>query len=107
MRARHFNRELAAGNYGNRAKIHCGKDTNRNGHVPAAGATMFFNVFIHVIVIDRVPVDRAVGMNMGENMTMLTAFAMLITFTVLSVILVSMAVRNAVVIVAGASGRSL
>ena len=68
---------------------------------------MFFNVFIHVIVIDRVPVDRAVGMNMGENMTMLTAFAVLITFTVLSVILVSMAVRNAVVIVAGASGRSL
>jgi hypothetical protein len=101
MRARHFDRELATGNHGNRTKIHCGKDANRNGHVPAAGATMFFDVFIHIIVIDRVPVDRAVGMHMGENMTMLTAFAMLI------IILVSMAVLNAMVIVAGASGRSL
>ena len=62
---------------------------------------MFFDVFIHVIVIDRVPVDRAVGMNMRENMTMLTAFA------VLSVILVSMAVLNAVVIIAGASSGGL
>ena len=68
---------------------------------------MFFDVFIHVIVIDRVSVDRAVDMNMGKNMTMLTAFAVLSAFTVLSVILVSMAMRNAVVIVAGASGRSL
>jgi hypothetical protein len=100
MRARHFDRELAAGNHGNRIKIHRGKDANRNGHVPAARATMLFDVFIHIIVIDRVAVDRAVGMNMGENMTMLTAFA------VLSVILVSMVVRNAVVIVA-ASGGSL
>ena len=68
---------------------------------------MFLNVFIHVIVIDRVPVDRAIGMNMSENMTMFTAFAVLIAFAVLSDILVSMAVLNAVVIVAGASGRCL
>jgi hypothetical protein len=101
MWARHFNRELAACNHSNRTKIHRGKDANRNSHVPAAGATMFFDVFIHVIVIDRVPVDRAVGMNMGENMTMLSAFA------VLSVIFVSVTVRNAVVIIAGASSRGL
>ena len=68
---------------------------------------MFFDVFVHVIVIDRVAVDRAVGMHMGENMTVFTAFAVLSAFAVFSVILVSMAVRNAVVIVAGASGRSL
>jgi hypothetical protein len=90
MRARHFNCELAAGNYGNRTKIHRGKDANRNSHVPAAGATMFFDVFIYVIVIDRVPVDRAVGMNMGKNLTMLTALA------VLGVIFIGMAVLNAV-----------
>ena len=62
---------------------------------------MFFDVFIHVIVIDRVPVDRAVSMNMSENVTMLTAFA------VLNVVFIGMAVRNAVVIIAGASGRGL
>ena len=67
---------------------------------------MLLDVFIHVIVIDRVPVDRAVGMNMSENMTMFTAFTVLSAFVVLSIILVSMAVRNAVVIVA-ASGGSL
>ena len=61
---------------------------------------MFFDVFIDIVVIDRVPVDRAVGMNMGKNLTMLTAFA------VLGVIFVGMAVLNAVVIVA-ASGGSL
>jgi hypothetical protein len=101
MRARYFNRELAARNHGNRTKIHCRKDANRDGHVPAAGATMFLDVFVDVIVIDRVPVDRAVGVNMSENMTMLIAFA------VLSGNLLSVAVRNAVVIVAGASGGSL
>ena len=62
---------------------------------------MFFDVVIHVVVIDRVPVDRAIGVNMGENMTMFTAFA------VLSVILMGMAVRKAVVIGAGAPGRRL
>jgi hypothetical protein len=101
MRARHFNRELAARNHGNRTKIRGGKDANRNGHLRAAGATMFLDVFVHVIVIDRVPVNGPVGVNVGKNMTMLTAFA------VLSVILMSMAVWKAVVIGSGAPGRRL
>jgi predicted nucleic acid-binding Zn ribbon protein len=107
LRARHFNRELAAVNRSNRTKIQSGKYANRNSHVPAAGATVFLDVFIHVTVIDRVPVDGAVGMNMGENMSMLTAFLMLSAVAVLSVIFMGMAMRHAVVIAAGASRRSL
>jgi hypothetical protein len=101
VRARHFNRELADHNHSDRAKVHRGKHTNRNGHVPAAGATMPFDVVVHVIVIDGVPMDHTVGMNMGENMAVLTAFVML------SVVVMGMLVWNAVVIAAGASSRSL
>ena len=62
---------------------------------------MLFDVVVHVTVIDGVPMDHTVGMNMGENMTVLTAFVML------SVVVMGMLVWNAVVIAAGASSRGL
>jgi hypothetical protein len=71
MRARHCDGELPARSRGNRANAQAGENADNDGHVPATWTALFVDMFIQgaIIVIHGVLMNRAVGMNMRDNMT--------------------------------------
>ena len=47
------------------------KDADQHGHLPATRAAGLLNVLVEgaLVVIDRMPMDRAIGVNMGDFVT--------------------------------------
>ena len=91
-----FNGELAARDRRNCANAKVGKDANHNRHIPTTRAPMFLEVLIQgaIIVIHGMPMNRSIGMNMRNVMTVRLA------------VIVGVAVRKPVVIVTGVTRRS-
>jgi hypothetical protein len=67
MRGHAFDRELADQDFFNGAGTQAGQNPNHNGHAPARRAGLP-DMVVQFVVVHGVPVNGAVGMDMGHNM---------------------------------------